>query len=381
MGRQRYEEAIGAWEGVLSLESGDAAAGKGIEEARRLLREQQVKEERERRSRDQRQREEAGRMRRRMAVLAAVGATLIVMLIVWGLAASRGKPVSGPRGETSVAPLEAAGEARAPARDASPGASSPKPEATPARAQASTSPPRTAQKGQIWASPTDGKEMVYVPAGEFVMGSREGEGYSEEHPQRRVYLDGYWMDKTEVTVGEYRRFCGATGRSMPKAPKWGWQESHPMVNVSWNEASAYAQWAGKRLPTEAEWEKAARGADGRKYPWGNQEPGSSRCNLDGRGDGHEYTAPVGSFPSGSSPYGCMDMAGNVWEWCADWYDPNYYKNGPTRNPKGPNSGESRVVRGGSWYYYSRLVRCAYRFSSRPPFRSYDFLGFRCARDS
>jgi formylglycine-generating enzyme required for sulfatase activity len=210
------------------------------------------------------------------------------------------------------------------------------------RAPSPATPPAKAVSGQVWVSPTDGAEMIYVPAGEFLMGSPAGVGEADEHPQRRVYLDAFWVDKTEVTVAQYRRFCHATGREMPVPPPWGWQDNHPIVRVSWEEASAYATWARKRLPTEAEWEKAARGADGRAYPWGsNWDP--SKCV-----DGRQSTEPVGSRPAGASPYGVLDMAGNVWEWCSDWYDAGYYRAAPAVNPIGPASGVYVVLRGGGW---------------------------------
>ncbi len=152
--------------------------------------------------------------------------------------------------------------------------------------------------------------MVFVPAGEFLMGSKEGAGLQGEHPQRKVALDDYYIYKYEVTVAQYRKFCEATGRTMPPEPSWKWQPTHPIVNVTWDDARDYAVWAGAALPTEAQFEKAAQGADGRTYVWGNSFTKSTCHTSDGK------TAPVGSYPTGISPYGALDMAGNVWEWCA-----------------------------------------------------------------
>ena len=220
----------------------------------------------------------------------------------------------------------------------------------------------------------DGAEMVLVPAGEFLVGSNES---NDEKPPHRVYLDAYSIDKYETTNALYKRFMDATG---PPAPS-DWTNSRfnelnqPVVGVSWHDADAYCKWAGKRLPTEAEWEKAARGTDGRKYPWGEQWD-ASRANSTESKLGK--TAPVGSYPSGASPYGAQDMAGNAWEWVADWYDSTYYKNSPERNPKGPDSGTSRVLRGGSWGRYAIYLRSASRSYSTPDKRFSD-IGFRCAR--
>ncbi|MBM3496659.1 MAG: hypothetical protein FJX72_20420, partial [Armatimonadetes bacterium] len=202
----------------------------------------------------------------------------------------------------------------------------------------------TPRSGEVRINPKDGAEMVYIPAGEFIMGS---DGGGDEKPRRKVYLDGYWMYQHEITVAQYRRFCSETGRKMPDAPSWGWKNDHPIVNVSWHDAKAYAAWAGVQLPTEAQWEKAARGTDGREYPWGSTFDSSKAvCSVRPRDE--NSTAPVGSIPAGASPYGCLDMAGNVWEWCADWYDGGYYRKAPNRNPTGPASGTLRVLRGGSW---------------------------------
>lgn len=248
----------------------------------------------------------------------------------------------------------------------------------------SVQPPATAQRGDTWTNPRDGAEMVYIPAGDFIMGSNNND---DEKPQHRVQLDSYWMYRHEVTVAQYRKFCQATGTSMPPAPSGGLQDKHPIVNVSWNDALAYCDWAGVELPTEAQWEGAARGTDGRTWPWGNKWD-AKKCNTEENGP--ESTTPVGAYPEGVSPYGCLDMAGNVWEWCADWYAPNYYlsrrqarqggggKNAPQRNPSGPSTGQYRVLRGGGWFSNSGNARCANRDSLTPDF-VVNFIGFRCAR--
>jgi len=225
-------------------------------------------------------------------------------------------------------------------------------------------------------NPRDSAAMIYIPAGEFVMGSSGGQ--YDERPQRKVYLDAYWIYKYEVTVAQYRRFCQTTGRSMPDAPRWGYKDDHPIVNVTWNEAKAYADWASVALPTEAQWEKAARGTDGRKYPWGNQWDASKCANSVGGAAGSlGGTKLVGSYAEGVSPCGPHDMAGNVWEWCADWYAYSYYAHAPSRNPPGPSSGEYRLLRGGSWYNCdSTYLRCAFR-STYLPYDSSHHVGFRC----
>jgi formylglycine-generating enzyme required for sulfatase activity len=225
--------------------------------------------------------------------------------------------------------------------------------------------------------------MVHVPAGEFVMGDDGGE--EDERPARRVWLDGFFIDRTEVTQADYARCVAAhacqpaTRYPDPTSPR------HPVVGVSWNDAVAFCRFAGKRLPTEAEWEKAARGVDGRRYPWGN-EPDCTRANFgnfqgegtcEGRNPGRPE--PVGSRREGRSPYGADDLAGNVWEWVADWYRFDYYRDAPARNPAGPPRGEGRVLRGGACCSMFVLPRAANRLRFAPTYRDGD-IGFRCARD-
>ncbi|MGV8120551.1 MAG: SUMF1/EgtB/PvdO family nonheme iron enzyme [Candidatus Xenobiia bacterium LiM19] len=240
-------------------------------------------------------------------------------------------------------------------------------------------------------NPKDGADMLLIPAGEFLMGSPEGKGTDDEHPQHNMYLDAFYIYKYEVTNGQFARFVKETGYKTEgnwKRYAESGRETHPVVSVTWNDASAYCRWAGGKLPTEAQWEKAARGTDGREYPWGNTWD-SNRCNWDkgpklpgmddmvdvwdGRG-----TAPVGSFPSGVSPYGVHDMAGNVWEWCSDWYDKDYYRSSPSRNPEGPGHGDDRVVRGGSFVDHSVCMRSASRKNEYPSDEG-DFVGFRLVR--
>ncbi|MHB1457566.1 MAG: formylglycine-generating enzyme family protein [Armatimonadota bacterium] len=257
-------------------------------------------------------------------------------------------------------------------------------------------------KGAVKINPKDGAVMVWVRAGEFIMGSTDAQATTElkklpivqqeldksvfdnETPQQRVYLDSYWMYKCEVTVAQYQKFCKATNRKMPEPPEWGWIWNHPIMNVSWQDAADYAKWAGVSLPTEAQWEKAARGTDGRIYPWGN-EWDAKKCATNLRGWPNSTTI-VGSYIAGASPYGCMDMAGNVWEWCSDLYSPNYYKTVPVRNPTGPALPEpgAHVLRGGSWDFGNEGdFRCAFRGYADPtnpiPFRLQRYNnGFRCA---
>ncbi len=244
-------------------------------------------------------------------------------------------------------------------------------------------------------------EMVRIPAGWFLMGSDkkvDRNAYQPEFPQRKVYLDAYDIDKYEVTTVQFLRFVLATNR--PPLVDWkydggNFQEamaSHPVMHVSWYDAEAYCQWAGKRLPTEAEWEKAARGDDGRIYPWGNQPAGLSRANFGRTGlSGPVRDRPerlllyppiisVDKYENAVSPYGVFQMAGNVAEWVADWYDPAYYKIAPEKNPKGPERGTQKAFRGGGWIDSTPAVRVAQRNGTDPNTKM-NWLGFRCARDA
>jgi len=263
----------------------------------------------------------------------------------------------------------------------------------------------------------DGAEMVSIPSGEFQMGTEPEEipkllewakkwssnlkkdWFERETPRHTVYLDAFYIDKYQVTNELFKKFVDETGyvtEAEKRGYSWIWKGkvegvnwkhpqnpeddisdrmNHPVVHVSWNDADAYAKWAGKRLPTEAEWEKAARGGlVGKKFPWGDEDPDGTQCNFADKNtdfswsdksvdDGYKYTAPVGSYsPNG---YGLYDMTGNVWEWCADWYDENYYSKSPSRNPTGPNSGKYRVCRGGSWHGDPDGVRVAGRGRDDP----------------
>lgn len=227
----------------------------------------------------------------------------------------------------------------------------------------------------------DGVDMVLIPAGEFQMGSNDGN--MDEKPVHTVYLDAFYMDVYEVTNTQYQKFLFTTGykpfysfhhfeEDAKNAP------NGPVELVTWYDVSAYAKWAGKRLPTEAEWEKAARGGlEGKRYPWGDDAI-YDNVNWQGIGgrDIWEHDAPVGSFPPNG--YGLYDMIGNVEEWCADWYAGDYYGESPRQNPLGPALGLCRVVRGGSYGYPSNmLVGVAYRSANNP----YNNRSFRCAMDA
>ncbi len=207
------------------------------------------------------------------------------------------------------------------------------------------------------------------------MGSENSD--RNQRPQHKVFLDSFWIDRTEVTNAQFKLCLKEGVCGNPHEADYFTDTSfsdYPVAYVSWAEAQTFCEWTGKKLPTEAEWEKAARGDDGRVYPWGNRKPNSSLLNFN---DNVSKTTQVGKFPLGASPYGIMDMAGNVWEWTSDWYDPDYYKVAPIINPQGPEKGSRRVLRGGSWFSLTELVvRTTFRKASAPEIRNYT-IGFRC----
>jgi formylglycine-generating enzyme required for sulfatase activity len=265
-------------------------------------------------------------------------------------------------------------------------------------------------------------DMALVPAGEFLMGSpADSDGLPDEQPQRLVLTGTFLIDRNEVTNAAYERFVQATGHRAPmnaNPASTVWEKNapisgignHPVINVSWEDAVAYCTWMGRRLPTEAEWEKAARGTDGRRYPWGNEwdfkkansasywagrtidfQSGAdweafwirgegSKISKDKGIKGEVLTMPIASFPESTSPYGLHDMAGNVAEWVQDWYNPNYYKDAPLSDPQGPSRGAIKAMRGGSWLKPAISLRTSDRdwgtMDSRP-----SGTGIRCAKDA
>jgi formylglycine-generating enzyme required for sulfatase activity len=245
--------------------------------------------------------------------------------------------------------------------------------------------------------------MTVAPAGKFTMGSEysflAGEAKTNEVPRHEVRLDAFHIDILEATNAQYRLFCDETGRSYPPNPEWDRfyflsKPNYPVVNVTWYDADAYCKWAGKRLPTEAEWEYACRAGTETETWWGDIRPPEGRMVanvadvtgllkydywviMEGYNDGYAETSPVGSYEP--NPWGLYDMLGNVWEWVADWYDPFYYKKSPLENPKGPKKGRQKVLRGGSWDKEPWFIRSAYRNFYDPTHIYYTF-GFRCVRD-
>lgn len=235
---------------------------------------------------------------------------------------------------------------------------------------------------------TQGGPMLYVPLGHVMIGCNnavDSRCWENELPYHDVGLDAFFIDKFEVTVEQFRECVEAGVCARPKGSdarkncNWGRpdRDDHPVNCVDWYQAAEYCKWAGKRLPSEAEWEKAARGETGGRYPWGNQRA-TCEFAIMGDGCGEKHTWPVGSKPGGASPYGAMDMAGNVWEWTADWYDENYYKISPGVNPKGPQTGKQKVLRGGAYDDNLLGLRSTTRSYDEPDDIGSDD-GFRCAK--
>ncbi len=263
---------------------------------------------------------------------------------------------------------------------------------------------------------TESGPMIHVAAGPFFRGAPETQGDPDEHPQRQIYISGFSIDQFEVTNRQYQAFVQASGHRTPEhccdtsynlwtgATVLERQLDHPVTNVDWFDAQAFCAWAKKRLPTEAEWEKAARGSQGRLFPWGDVwDPrkvngaaywaGRDFETADGakawwadagnellgqKGDHGMLTLPVSALPEGATPEGVMHLAGNVWEWTADWYEATYYELAPDRDPGGPAEGAYKVTRGGSWLNHRHLLRTTARDGARPSMRNHG-TGFRCAR--
>ncbi len=254
--------------------------------------------------------------------------------------------------------------------------------ATPAftETSASQSESKTAA-GSTKTSEIDGMLQLYVPAGSFIMGSNKGA--TNAVPEHTVTLDAFWIDQTEVTNSQYAK-CVASGSctvpatdvSHNRIAYYGSEKfaDFPVINVTYTQAKEYCTWAGRSLPTEAQWEKAARGTDGRTYPWGEDVPTYQYLNF--FHPKRQDTVKVGSYPDGASPYGALDMAGNVWEWTSDWYEEDYYKTSPDTNPTGPTYGYLKTLRGGSWEDDRSLVRTINRKGLTPIYSDYE-IGFRC----
>lgn len=307
---------------------------------------------------------------------------------------------------TSATGLALASELPPPKSEATPVPAPPKSEQLPAPAQPKPKPTEADAKPAPKASPPngftsakaapappipvdilgkDGAPMVLIPAGEFTMGSDKGD--DDEAPIHRVFLDSFYLDKFEVTNGRFAKFVEA----IQVEPPWGFADKEtpvahadrPVRWVSWMDATAYCLWAGKRLPTEAEWEKAARGTDGRMYPWGSEAPTPAHAVFGLKEGGSETVSPIGNRDKGKSPYGVHDLAGNLYEWVLDWYDEGYYANfakSPAINPRGPGEGTAKAQRGGSYMNNPYRLRSSFR-TKGDPMEQDPNVGFRCAQDA
>ncbi|MED5580315.1 MAG: formylglycine-generating enzyme family protein [Nitrospinota bacterium] len=260
---------------------------------------------------------------------------------------------------------------------------------------------------KVKKSLSDGSFLVFIPSGSFVIGSNNGDG--DERPKRQIYVNSFWIDQHELSVGKFARFVIQTRHQTTAERKgwsWVWDSSlkkgkgwwrkekgvnwkkpqgissdwkkmpdQPVSHVTWFDADSYCKWAGRELPTEAQWERAARGDEERMFPWGN-ERNAKNANLKGTKDGFDGVSPVGSFPQGASVFGVLDMSGNVWEWVSDWYASTHYQKMKLKNPSGPLKGKKKVIRGASWGSKLLWSRVSNRYSRNRNYRN-NKIGFRC----
>ena len=228
--------------------------------------------------------------------------------------------------------------------------------------------------------------MALIPAGEFLMGSPEGTGREDEYPQHTIFLDTYWIDRYEVTGGDFEEYLAQNPKQHPTVTGWHGRkvrpgmERKPVIGLTWKRCRNYCQWRGKRLPTEAEWERAAGGKKHRTYPWGEEPPDATRahfnrCCFISKGD---TLREVGSLESGKTPEGVYEMSGNIAEWVFDWYDAHYYEKSPLKNPKGPVKGKYHVIRGGAWNSLPDYMRVSHRYGQNDGQEFYG-IGCRCAK--
>ncbi|MDP1769964.1 MAG: SUMF1/EgtB/PvdO family nonheme iron enzyme [Nitrospirota bacterium] len=286
-----------------------------------------------------------------------------------------GKEVSPAKPEPGVGTAPVPPKPRAPEGDAKPPVKSQHPANGSGASKSASAPQPPAE-----LTGKDGAPMVLVPAGEFTMGSDKGD--DDEQPIHRVFLVSFYIDKFEVTNTRFAKFVEA----IQSEPPWGFADKEtPVVHpdrpvrwVNWMDAMGYCLWAGKRLPTEAEWEKAARGTDERVYPWGNDPPTTAHAVF-GLKEGVDTVSPVGNRDKGRSPYGVHDMAGNLYEWTMDWYDEKFYSKIPAINPRGPAEGTVKVQRGGSYTNTPYRLRSTFRTKGDPTEHEFN-VGFRCAQD-
>ena len=232
------------------------------------------------------------------------------------------------------------------------------------------------------------REMVYFPAGEFEMGSPKGTGKKNEYPNHKVYLDAFYLDRFEVTFADFEAYLASHSKKYPTITGWIRRKARvdminkPIFGLQWKRCRNYCEWRKKRMPTEAEWERAARGTENRIYPWGNEPPDKNRANFGKccfvkKGKVH---TEIGNYEKGKTPEGISDLGGNVAEWVSDWYDKKYYQMAPYKNPKGPKKGKYHVIRGGAWNSLPMYLRSSSRYGDSDG-KDYYGIGCRCAKDA